>query len=181
MVEILEKPKPLVVNELPQYDMSDNPTDCCPRFNPEDWDDRDLLFREKLFVRTETRSIAHIPLNMGKVFGKTFTAIEDAGAQDMDQFIVLSREVSAWKAEHFFAVTKAVPGENMVRLSGDFHTKVFEGPYREAKHWHEELVESVGGDMKKPPDVYFFYTTCPKCAKKYGKNYLVGIVRTDQI
>jgi len=21
--------------------------------------------------------------------------------------------------------------------------------------------------------MYFFYTTCPKCAKKYGKNYVV--------
>jgi hypothetical protein len=24
--------------------------------------------------------------------------------------------------------------------------------------------------------VYFFYTTCPKCAEVYGKNYVVGVV-----
>ena len=25
--------------------------------------------------------------------------------------------------------------------------------------------------------LYFFYTTCPKCAKHYGKNYVVGIAK----
>jgi hypothetical protein len=24
-------------------------------------------------------------------------------------------------------------------------------------------------------DVYFFFTTCPKCAKAYGRNYVVGV------
>ncbi len=23
------------------------------------------------------------------------------------------------------------------------------------------------------PELYFFYTTCPKCAKAYGKHYVV--------
>lgn len=23
--------------------------------------------------------------------------------------------------------------------------------------------------------VYFFYTICPKCAKYYGKNYVIGV------
>ena len=25
--------------------------------------------------------------------------------------------------------------------------------------------------------LYFFYTTCPKCAKKYGKNYVVILMQ----
>ena len=24
---------------------------------------------------------------------------------------------------------------------------------------------------------YFFYTTCPRCAKHYGKNYVVGVAK----
>ena len=28
---------------------------------------------------------------------------------------------------------------------------------------------------KTDGEVWFFYTTCPKCAKVYGKNYVVGI------
>jgi hypothetical protein len=165
-------------NAFPYYDASDNPTNCCPRFKPEGWDSQDLHFEDKLFVVTETKSVMHVPLNMGKVFSKTFEAITNADALDMDQCIVLSREISPWAAEHFFAVNKSVPGEDMDRLSGDFHTMVFEGPYSDMKHYHEQLIESVGGDKHNPPDTYFFYTTCPKCVKAYGKNYIVGFVET---
>ena len=28
---------------------------------------------------------------------------------------------------------------------------------------------------KTPKNNYFFYTTCPKCAKAYGENYVVGV------
>jgi hypothetical protein len=31
-------------------------------------------------------------------------------------------------------------------------------------------VEAAGRKVRR---MYFFYTTCPKCAKKYGKNYVV--------
>ena len=113
------------VNALPAYDASDNPTGCCPRFNPENWDGQDLHFRDKLFVRAKTRSLAHIPLNMGSVFRKTFQAIEDAEAQSDTNFIVLSRDNSAWSAEHLFAVNKEVPETEMVQLTGEFVTKVF--------------------------------------------------------
>lgn len=30
------------VNALPKYDMSDNPTLCCPKFNPQGWDEQAL-------------------------------------------------------------------------------------------------------------------------------------------
>lgn len=164
------------INALPFYDQSDNPTNCCPRFKPEGWDNQDLHFRNKRFVKATTKSVMHLPIDMGKVFARTMQAIEDADALAPDDVIVLSRDVSPWKAEHFFAVSKDVPGQEMAQLSGDFRTKVFEGPYSDARKWYGELVESVGGDKKKPPDTYFFYTTCPKCAKHYGKNYVVGIV-----
>jgi len=159
-------------NELPKSDMSDNPTGCCPRFIPDEWDDRQLHFRDKRFVKAKTVSFLHIPLNMGGVFKRTFAAVEDAGAQDLEQFIVLSRDNSPWSADHFFSVTKDVPGQKMVRLSGDYRTKVFEGPFRNMGKWYRELLE-ISGDRNA--DTYFFYTTCPRCAKHYGKNYVVGL------
>ncbi len=165
------------VNEVPQYDASDNPTNCCPRFQPKVWDDRELHFRDKRFVKATTKSVMHVPLNMGAVFSKTFLAITDAGADDPENVLVMSRDASPWRGEHLFAVAKDVPGEDMVLLSGDFRTKVFEGPYKQAGEWRKQLLESVSADQDNPPDVYFFYTTCPKCARHYGKNYVVGIVQ----
>lgn len=165
-------------NALPHYDMSDNPTDCCPRFNPDGWDDQDLHFSNKQFVKAKTRSVMHVPVNMGKVFEKTFKAIEHAGALDMNDLIIMSRDVSPWAAEHYFAVSTDVPGEEMTQLSGDYRTKVFEGAYKDAPKWRKALLEMAPDKDGREPAVYFFYTTCPKCAKHYGKNYVVGLVET---
>ena len=126
-------------NALPAYDASDNPTGCCPRFNPEGWDKRRLHFEDKLFVRAKTRSVNHVPLDMAPVFEKTFSDIEKAGAYDEKNFIILSRDTSPSDAEHFFAVSKEVPDQEIVHWSGDYVTKVFEGPYRDAPRWEEEV------------------------------------------
>ena len=165
------------VNAVPSYDMSDNPTGCCPRFDPTGWDEQELHFADKLFVKAKTRSIMHVPINMGSVFVKTFKAIERAGAQADDGFIVLSRDPSAWTGEHYFAVTRDVPGQEMVRMNGDFVTRVFEGPYRNAPEWSRETVERAKEDGKDVDELYFFYTTCPKCARHYGKNYVIAVAR----
>ena len=162
-------------NALPHYDTSDNPTHCCPRFNPEGWDEQELHFEDKLFLKAKTKSLFHIPLNMGSVFPKTFEAIEKEHAADMEQFIVLSRDPSPWRSEHLFAINKKVPGEEMVQLTGDYLTKVFEGPYKNAPKWEKEMEAFVESKGKHVKQTYFFYTTCPKCAKAYGKNYMVAV------
>lgn len=162
-------------NALPRYDASDNPTNCCPRFKPEGWDEQELYFMDKLFIKARTRSLFHIPINMGSVFRKVGTAMEDAHAIDENQFIVLSYDPSAWTAEHYFAVTKDVPGQEMVHMSGDFLTRVFEGPYKNAPKWEKEMEAYVKSKGKQVKKIFFFYTTCPKCARVYGKNYLVAV------
>ena len=162
-------------NALPKYDMSDNPTNCCPRFKTEGWDEQELHFKDKLFVKVKTRSIFHIPINMGSVYPATFSAIEKADAKSEDEFVVLSHDPSAWTGEHYFSVLKDVPGQEMVRLTGDYLTKVYEGPYKNAPKWEKEMEAFVESKGKKVKKTYFFYTTCPKCLKFYGKNYIVAI------
>lgn len=164
-------------NALPLYDQSENLTGCCPRFKPDDWDNQTLHFEDKLFLRAITKSALHVPINMGSVFSEAQTSIENAGAQDENQIAVLSRDLSPWKAEHLFAVTKDVPDHEMIRLSGDFTTKVFEGPYKDAKKWYDEMTETAKTSGRDAEEVYFFYTTCPKCAKTYGENYVVGFAK----
>ncbi len=166
----------MLVNELPGYDITDKPTGCCPRFDPEGWDGQELHFRNKPFVRAETRSFMHVPLNMGRVFPRVLANIEDAGAFDREGHIVLSREVSPWQAEHFFAVSKPVDSEEMTTLSGDFFTRVFEGPFSEIRKWCAELETLARARGRVAKGIWFYYTTCPKCAKAYGANYVVGLV-----
>lgn len=166
----------MLTNETPKYDARDNPTNCCPRFNPEGWDNQVLHFEKKPFVKAATVSLFHIPLNMGSVFGRTFAAIKEAHA-DHAGFLVLSRDDSPWHAEHLFAVDHDVPGAEMEYLSGNFVTKVFEGDYSQAREWcatMERIVHDAGRHLDA---TYFFYTTCPRCAKVYGKNYVVGVAQ----
>lgn len=167
------------INALPRYDMSDRPTNCCPRFNPDGWDEQELHFKDKRFIKATTRSLFHIPLNIGSVFPKSFKAIEDADAQDENDFIVLSYDPSAWTGEHFFSVSKDVPGQEMVQMTGDYLTHVFEGPYKNVAKWEKEMEALVAEKGKKAKKTYFFYTTCPKCAKYYGKNYLVAVTELE--
>ena len=162
-------------NALPHYDMSDNPTNCCPKFKQEGWDEQELHFKDKLFLKAKTRSVFHIPMNMGSVYPKAFADIKEANAYSDENFIVLSYDPSAWIGEHYFSVTKGVPGHEMAAITGDFLTKVFEGPYKNAPKWEKEMegfVKKKGRQIKK---TYFFYTTCPKCVKVYGKNYVVAV------
>ncbi len=57
-------------------------------------------------------------------------------------------------------------------ISGTFLCKVFEGPYSNIRKWSEEMKAFVESRAKRLKKLYFYYTTCPKCAKKYGKNYV---------
>ncbi|MGO4916774.1 hydrolase [Pseudogemmobacter sp. W21_MBD1_M6] len=165
------------INALPKYDTSINTTGCCPKFNPEGWDGQELRFRNKLFVKADTHSAFHIPLDMGRVFTRVQQHLEEAGAYDPADFIVLSHDLNAWHAGHYFSASKDIPNEEMVRISGDFITKVFEGPYKDAPDWEEAMKQEVRKRCEEPDDIFFFYTTCPRCAKVYGKNYVVGLAK----
>lgn len=163
-------------NAVPKYDNSLNTTGCCARFKPQGWDNRRLHFEDKLFVRATTKSAMHVPLNMGRVFTRVQEHMEEAAALDPNGIFVLSRELSPWEAEHYFAVTRPVEGEEMTTLSGDFLTRVFEGGYSKAGDWEQEMEVAARAMGKEAKRVFMFYTTCPKCANAYGENYVVGVV-----
>jgi len=147
-------------------------TGCCPRFNPEPWNEKEIVFNNKLFIKDEARSFLHIPLGFGKIMVKNMELIKDADALN-EKPLMLSDEESAWKTNIYIAVSKEVPGAEMTKISGKFLTKVFEGHYKNLKNWVEEMKEYVKSKDKEIKKMYFFYTTCPHCAKVYGKNYTV--------
>ena len=162
------------INELPKLNMADNPTGCCPRFEPEDWDGQTFVFQDKLFAKASTVNFMHVPLNMASVMKKSWAKIQAADAYREGEFAILSYDPSPFKGDHYFTVTKEVDGMENVRLSGTYLTKVFEGPYKESSTWVKAMhdyIKSQGKELKK---LYFYYTTCPKCVKFYGKNYVVA-------
>ena len=145
--------------------------ECCPRFDPKPWDEVTLRWEGKHFVKDRVTSFLHIPLNFGAVMKRNMRAIEAVNASP-ETMVVLSDENSLWGADVSIEVTKDVPRAGMVAISGTFLSKVFEGPYRNMRKWIEEMKDFVQGKGKSLEKMYFFYTTCPKCTKKYGKNYV---------
>ena len=73
----------------------------------------------------------------------------------------------------FIEVTRDVPGSAMATISGTFLSKVYEGPYKDVRKWVGDMKAVVSARGRSLKKMYFFYTTCPKCAKKHGKNYVV--------
>lgn len=165
------------INRVPDQDMSTSETGCCPRFEPAPWDDQEFHFKDKLFVRGRTIQFLHVPLNMSRMMTGVWKKIRAAGADSPNQFLVLSCDPSPWRGEHYFAVTKEVPGLENVRLSGDFLTKVFEGPFRDAGRWARETAEFAAAKGRPMQRLFFYYTTCPKCAARYGRNYVVAFAQ----
>lgn len=149
-------------------------TGCCPRFDPKPWEGKIFEWKDKKFVKDKVKTFMHVPLNFGQVAARVMTKIEEAGAEDNPP-ICLSDHTSKWKMDIYVAVTKEVEGLENVTLSGRFLSKVYEGNFKETGKWckdFEDFARGRGYEIKK---WYMYYTTCPKCAKAYGKNYVVVI------
>ena len=152
--------------------MKEGETNCCPRFDPKTYDDKTVVWNKKMFVKRKVISFFHIPLNFGSVIKKVCREIEQANAGTKIP-IVLSDEKSPFYSNIYISTKKAISKELDVRVSGKFLTKVFEGPYSKVGKWTKEMRIYVEQHGKKVKQMYYYYTTCPKCAKTYGKNYVV--------
>ena len=150
----------------------DSETGCCPRFDPNPWDEKEVSFKDRLFLKDRVMSLFHIPLNFGQVMKRDMEKIQRAGAL-APKPLMLSHSSSLWGTDVYIAVDKEVSGAKMERISGTFLTKVFEGEYKNMGKWTREMKGFVASKGKSMKNMYFFYTTCPACAKYYGKNYTV--------
>ncbi len=152
--------------------MTDNTATCCAKFDPQPWEENEITWENKQFVKARVRGLFHIPLNFGSVMRKSVGRVEAADAKPQEM-IVLSDENSLWGTDIYIDVTKDIPDAEMAALSGTFLSKVFEGPYKNIRTWVNEMHEYVKSQGRELQKLYFYYTTCPTCAKKYGKNYIV--------
>lgn len=151
-------------------------TGCCPRFNPDNWDDQSFEWKDKPFIKDSIPEFLHMPLPsmVGKVMTRMCKKVEESDAMpDKKDFICLAYDPSPWKGEYYMAVTHEVQNAENVTISGNFITRVFDGPYNAVPNWIKVMDALLEGKGLKAKKYYFYYTTCPKCAKAYGHNYVV--------
>ncbi|HOI88123.1 MAG TPA: hypothetical protein PLV51_09710 [Lentimicrobium sp.] len=152
--------------------------ECCPEFDPEPWNDRVMEWDRKKFIKDRVRTFLYMPLNFGGVMRRINALTEKAGA-DIPEWLCLSDHTSKWNMDIFLAVDRDVEGAENTTLSGKFFCRVYEGPFSDTGKWSEDFKLAAKEREFEIKKWYMWYTTCPKCAKKYGKNYVVIIGKAE--
>lgn len=165
----------LKLNEKGPFDnVQGKETGCCPRFDPGPWDEKVLEWKDKRFIKAKVKTFMYMPINFGKVMMEVMKKIEDADAKP-DVGLCLCDHTSKWSMDIFVAVSKEVAGAENVTMSGKFLSKVYEGPFKDTGKWCKDFEAWAKAKDYKIDKQYISYTTCPACAKVYGKNYVLII------
>jgi hypothetical protein len=145
---------------------------CCPKFDPIPWDNKNFEWNDKIFVKGSVCTLFYMPMNFGSVMKKMDKMITTSGA-DWSEGICLSDHTSKWNMDLYISVNKTVSNIENHIFTGKYFSKVYEGPYKDTGKWFSDFDKILAEKGYKSRKTYQWYTTCPKCAKKYGKNYVV--------
>ena len=150
---------------------------CCPEFHPEKWDKKTFVWEGKLFIKETIPTLFHIPFPpmIGKKVAKMWEMAEDSGKTEVDKedVLLLFRDPSAFTSELYLSVTGPVPGMDNASISGTFIARVFAGPYNAIPKYMKQMDEYLATKKKTAKDYYVHYAYCPKCAEKFGNNYMI--------
>ena len=160
--------------EVKQEVDSKKEQECCPPFDPKPWDHHILTWKNKKFVKAKVFTLFYMPINFGGVIRKLMKKMEAANAKSIDN-ICLSDHTSKFNMDIYVDVNKELPDEQNVKINGKFLSRVYEGPFKDTGKWCQDFAEYAKQKKYKVGKLYMWYTTCPKCQKKYGKNYVVII------
>lgn len=151
--------------------------ECCPEFNAEKWDKKTFVWENKPFLKETIPTLFHIPFPpmMGKKIMKMHLSAEKSNATipDSSDALILFRDPTAFKSEIYYAVTDAVEGENNTSFSGRYLAGVYDGPYNSVPRFIKEMNSELKEKQLTAKDYFVHYAYCPKCAKKYGHNYMI--------
>jgi hypothetical protein len=151
--------------------------ECCPKFNPKKWDGKTFVWNNKLFIKESMHTFFHIPLpstinkkitNMCNLAESTKKALKKS-----DEVLLLFRDPSAFKSEIYLSVTGRILSANNVALSGTFFAKAFAGAFKDVPKFIKQMNIELSKKKKVAKDYYVHYAYCPKCAEKYGNNYMI--------
>ena len=158
-------------NDIPE-------TGCCPKFDPTPWEGKILTWKNKKFIKDKVFTVFYMPVNFDPIMKRLNRKIEKVN-EKMSEIVCLSEHTSKWNMDLYLAVDKEIPDAENVTLSGKFLTKVYEGNFQETGVWCQDFEKYAEEKRLKVKKMYMWYTTCPKCAKIYGKNYTVIVAEIE--
>ncbi len=155
--------------------INQKPSDvCCPEFDPTKWEDKVFNWENKRFIKEKVHTFLYMPLNFGGVMKKLDKKVSAVGIS-LNENICLSHHMSKWNMDIYLEVDRQIPDANNVELSGKFFSKVYEGPFKDTGKWDADFNKAAASKGFSVSEQFMWYTTCPKCAKKYGQNYVAYV------
>jgi NMD protein affecting ribosome stability and mRNA decay len=154
--------------------------ECCPKFNPQPWQKVTHQWNDKPFLFATIPQFLHMPLPWmyRRVISRMWQRAQGLGiAPDVKDFLLFAYDPSPWKSELYLAAMKDIPEKDITKLSGTFVSMVFDGPYSGVPKFMKEMDGYLRSTNQTSKKYFFYYTTCPKCAKKYGHNYIVALAQ----
>jgi len=123
--------------------MTKQPEPCCPKFNIQKRDEKTHHRDKKMFIKESMRTFFHIP-RPATISKKISNAWKEIQAQNAysgknEDYLILFHDPSAFKSDIFLTTDKKVEGFENVEISGDFESKVFEGPYQDAPKFMKQM------------------------------------------
>jgi len=158
--------------------------ECCPKFNPKKWDEKNFKWKDKPFIKDSIPQIFHIPIfphMIGTKITKMWNLANGAKkvSSKKDEVLILFYDPSPFKSELFLSVTGKVPNAENVKISGEFISKVFDGAYQDIPKFIKQMEGFLSKKGKTSEKYYIHYAYCPKCAKKYGNNYMILFAKVN--
>ena len=101
-----------------------------PRFDRESWDDVEFVWNNKPFIKVAVPEILRFPL-VDSIDTVNQSLLRKAYTLNVipndDQALLLRHPVSPWKEEVLLAVNQPIEDKSLVRITGTFRSKVYEG------------------------------------------------------
>lgn len=152
---------------------------CCPKFDPVPWEGKVFEWKDKKFIKDNVFTLFYMPVNFGGVMKKLDEKISQGNAV-VPYNLGLSDHTSKWNMDIYLAVDKEIPNAQNTTVSGTFVSKVYEGSFSETGKWNKDFTTWCNAQGHKTVKNFMWYTTCPKCAKKYGRNYVVILAEIEK-
>lgn len=147
--------------------------ECCKRLSPEEWDKKELVWRDKTFYKTHFLAFFHVPVNIGQKIIKGTAKVKEAGL--LAENMILVKNDGLFGADLLIPIAGKTNQFEIELITGKFLTRLFEGHYGDMRGWVKEARDWCRKQGFESEEYIFWYATCPKCAKKYGDKVQVVV------
>ena len=143
-------------------------TTCCPEFNPVPWGDQTFNWENKRFIRDKVFTVFYMPVNFGQAMKRLDRKVTAAGASVPD-WLCLSDHTSKWNMDLYLAVDKDVQEAENTTISGNFYSRVYEGPFKDTGKWCKDLRKKPGPKDYPSKNVHVVHNLPEMCQKVWQK------------